>query len=547
MSIGGRSIRVRVAVVAAALAVSGCGAFGGYDLAPSGLTRTEEEIRRDLAFEPGQLYQAVLEDERDLPGDELLRLLYAATAGRYAGAWDESSRLLDQASVLAEDRVTRSASREALSMITSDRVLPYVPGRTERLMIPYLSALNFLEAGDVGGAAVEARRIEALLDRMYGNAPADERPANARFLHYLAGSIFHAAGDFNAADVAFRRAGPLTAELGRPGEAVVRVAFGDSGSSHVETLPELANGHGTTAPPEAAPLGRTLGTAVAVGSVRADAAQDSMGEVLVLVERGFIPHRVEQSVAVMLPPAQVQLLRDGDLAEKALAAAEAAARILGAAAHRYGDRSVYYDDRGYRSQIRLDPWQGDRCHDGYWSGTRERCWVPKEDQTSDEEPYLLPIAWPVLFQDQPRTGSRQAVHLRAGDRASTGAGHLDLSAGVRSDFNDQRADMIARTVLRAATKMVIGAGLEEAVAKDNEAARDLVGALANLGAALTERADTRSWHLLPGSVSLMRLRLPAGEHQLELEMGEEGGRALSLGTVEVEPGRLRVLTHRMWR
>ena len=54
-------------------------------------------------------------------------------------------------------------------------------------------------------------------------------------------------------------------------------------------------------------------------------ADDSTGEVVVLVERGFVPHRVEQSVVIVLPPAQVGLLTDGSAGEKAAAAVEAAA------------------------------------------------------------------------------------------------------------------------------------------------------------------------------------------------------------------------------
>ena len=45
----------------------------------------------------------------------------------------------------------------------------------------------------------------------------------------------------------------------------------------------------------------------------------------------------------------------------------------------------------------------------------------------------------------------------------------------------------------------------------------LFGILTNIGTMLTERADTRAWHLLPGSISLVRLRLPAGTHDLTVE------------------------------
>ena len=503
----------RVAALVVALPLSGCaGMAGGYDVAPNGLARGDDELRRALAFEADATYRSVIEGERDLPDDDLLRLLYAGVAGRYAGAHRESSRLLDLASYLAEDRVTRSASREALSMITSDRALPYVPGRTERLMIPYLSALNFIEAGDLEGAAVEARRIEALLDRIDDGYEPAEVPDQSRFLHYFAGVIFAAAGDRNAAGVAFRRAGPVTGSLG---------AASFDGSDGPDGL---------------------------AGGV-ADAASDSLGDVIVLVERGFVPHRVEQSVAVVLPPAQVEMLTDGSVGEKVVAATEAAARILATASYLYGDRSGYYRDAGYRAPVRLDPWRDDECRDGTWRRAGDRCRVPRnaDGEEVDEAPYVLSVAWPVLYQEPPAPAP---VRVRAGDRAVDAMARLDLSSLTRADFDAQRAELVARTVVRAAAKLAISSGLEDAVAEKDETAGRVVGILANMGALLTERADTRCWHLLPATVSMVRLRLPAGTHTLTLETedaGDDGARPVALGTVEVRPGATTFLSTRLWR
>ncbi|HUE77442.1 MAG TPA: hypothetical protein VMM83_05825 [Longimicrobiales bacterium] len=480
----------RVAVLAATLPLSGCAAaFGGYDLAPNGLPRDEEALRHSLAVQADELYGEITGGERPLPDDDLLRLLYAGTAGYYSGNLRESSRLLDLAMYLAEDRVTFSVSRQTLSMVTSDRTLAYTPGRTERLMIPYMAALTYLEAGDFDGAAVEARRIEALLDRLDEGVPPDETPPDSRFLHYFAGTVFEAAREWNGADVAYRRSGPL-------GELL---------------------GHG---------LERDGG-----------APADSLGDVVVLVEHGFVPHPVEQSVVVVLPPSQVAMLTEGSAGEKAAAAAEAAARILVAASRAYGDRSGYYHDRGYRSDIRLEPWGDDPCD----SGRRRSC----EDE--DGTPYLLRISWPVLYQEpSPSTPLR----VRVGDLGVDAAARLDLAACTRRDFEAARPEVLARTVLRAATKMGLTASVEAAVEKKDQAAGQLLGILTNLGTLLTERADTRAWHLLPGSVSLVRLRLPAGSHELTVEAdpargGRGGGEAL--GSVRVRPGTTTFVSTRLWR
>ena len=469
---------VGVAVLAAALSLSGCAAvFDGYDLAPSGLPADEDALRRELAYEPDKAYGSVLEGQRAIPQDDLLRLLYAATAGRYAGAYTESCHLLDLASYLAEDRVTVSVSQQVLSMITSDRALAYTPSRTERLMIHYTAAVGFLQAGHNDAAAVEARRLEALLDRLGEAGDGATVSSDARFFHLFDAAVFEAAGYADAADVAYRRAG----------------------------IPAPVPG--------------------------SDAA-DETGEVLVLVERGFVPHRVEQSVVVVLPAWQVSKLAEGDAAEKTAAAAEAAARILLAASS--GGRSPYYHDYGWRSETRLDPWD---CRYG--------C---NRNDDDDSDPYLLRISWPVLYQDSPPGG---AVHVRkggpAGAAADSGAGataRLNVADAVRRDFDGERGAMLARTVVRAASKLAFTAGAKSAVSEKDETAGHVVGWLANLGTALTERADTRSWHLLPGSVAMVRLRLPAGSHDLEIEV--DGARAATLGPVTVKVGRTTVVTHRVW-
>jgi uncharacterized protein len=463
--------RLRAAVLlAAVLPLAGCAAvLGGYDLAPNGLTRDDDAFRRALAFEAPRAYEALLNGKGAVPDDPLLRLLYAGMAGRHGGAAVESSRLLDVASYLAEDRVTVSLSREALSLVTSDRSLAYVPTPTERLMIPYVAALNFLESGMFDAAAVEARRIEALLDQMLDGVPPAERPRDAAFLHHFAAVTFEAAGDWNAADVAYRRAARIDESLGAP-------------------------------------------------AARARATDPGMAEVLVLVERGFVPHRVEQSVVIVLPPAQAAMLTEGSAAERAVAAAEAAARMLVTASLHYGDRSGFYRDPGYRSGLRLEPWR----NEGNGEGT----------------PYILRISWPVLFQEPAPAGP---VRIRAGELGADAVARMDVGSWTRRDFDAQRPTILARAVARAAAKMAVSAAVEHSVGKRDEAAGKLAGLLTNLGTAATERADTRGWHLLPGDISLVRLTLPAGTHDLSLESGRP------FATVTVGPGETRFVSTRLWR
>jgi hypothetical protein len=258
-----------------------------------------------------------------------------------------------------------------------------------------------------------------------------------------------------------------------------------------------------------------------------------MGEVVVLVERGFVPHRVEQSVVVALPPFQMKALTSGDAGEKAAAATAATAQILLTAASAYGDQGWYYTDHGYRRTMRLSPWRSE-CNG--WNRPR---WCD-----DDSDPYLLRISWPVLFQDPVPGGD---VRIRTDGGAVAAPYRLDVGAGVRADFADERGAIIARTVFRAAAKMVLSHTAEDAVSERDETAGRIVGLLVNLGTLLTERADTRSWHLLPGTVSMVRLRLPAGTHDLAVDGDGLLDRDIDLGQVNVRAGRTTFVAHRIWR
>ena len=104
-----------------------------------------EEVRALLAT--GQ-YETAMErigpDGDAAPTDVALWLLYQGTVARHAGRYAESAEALDLAHYVAEARYTRRIGTGLFSLVTNDRVLPYVPDRTERLLIHYYAALDYL-------------------------------------------------------------------------------------------------------------------------------------------------------------------------------------------------------------------------------------------------------------------------------------------------------------------------------------------------------------------------------------------------------------------
>jgi hypothetical protein len=56
-------------------------------------------------------------------------------------------------------------------------------------------------------------------------------------------------------------------------------------------------------------------------------------------------------------------------------------------------------------------------------------------------------------------------------------------------------------------------------------------------------ADTRSWHLLPARLEVLRLRLPAGRQPLVARID---GRPVALGDVSVRAGGIAFVGVRLW-
>lgn len=517
----GSNPSVSLAVLALALTLGGCARiFGSHDIARSGLSRPDEHLRRLLAAQQADSAGARLARQEGAPADELLRLLYSGVVAHYAGRYEESATALDRAAALAEDRYTRSLTRGALSLVSSDLALAYQPSRTERLLIHYYGTLNYLRRNDLEEAAVEARRLSQLL-QAYEESGVDEALRGLHgILHSFAGAAFEAAGEHNDADVAHRRA------LALSGDAAAAV------------------------PPAEA------------------ARSDSAGQVIVVLEEGFVAHRVEQELVLVLLPEDVAGLAGGDEAGRTAAAADVAARVL-AQAFRAAGESEPGEGRPRRLMVTLPAGQPQaasaQCRpregaQGGGPGQAAGGAAPAAAQAPDSasnracpkkrerNPYFLKIAWPVYRSSAPREHRAAAIVV---DSAGAAPVQLagDVSRAAVQEFQQQRALLLARLVARAASKLALTRAVEREAGEEKEALGRVLGLVTNLGTLLLERADTRSWHLLPGRVGVARLRLPPGRHTVTVVLdaaGERSGRRLELGTIDLRPLEIRFLTARLW-
>lgn len=448
-----------------------------YLTAPNGLQIDDERVRtllRDARADSA--LRAVSNRKSTLsPDDRLLRLFYQGSAARYAGRNREAGAFFDQAFAVSEDRFTKSIGHTAASLVTNDYALPYTAGQNERLMLHYNALLAWSADGDTDAAAVEARRLVALLANI-GDGDEQERPMRAVMLT-VAAAAFEQSRDWNDADVARRNAIRLGAPL-------------DS----ARTAPDTSD-----------------------------------GDVVIVIERGDVAHKVAVGLTVPIFSGDNVDERDDSRATQRLLADFGALRNGG----------LWWDDSpSWRfTDTRYAPMRGTRAS------------------------YLLDMSWPVLRRSALLGTGTVRVSVD-GDIGSARMG-ASISDAIASDYRRDRGAIMSRTLARAVTKYATAKAMEAAAGaaaskddsgdkkskKKSSDAKRAAGMMAmfatNVAMTALERADTRAWTLLPASVSVVRMRIPAGTHELLVDAA--GTRQLSLPGVVVRGGRTTVVSARLWR
>ena len=100
-------------------------------------------------------------DELKLSGaDEALHHLNKGTLLRLQGNYAASNKHFDVAKDLAEKLNAISVTEQFASVSVNDTMRAYEGLPSEQLMIYSFKALNYLQMGDIGAAAVEARQFD---------------------------------------------------------------------------------------------------------------------------------------------------------------------------------------------------------------------------------------------------------------------------------------------------------------------------------------------------------------------------------------------------
>lgn len=453
-----------VMLISGSVVGTGCATLratiAGYSTGPNGIATPQLRFRQALM--DGNFVKAFA--RRD--GDALLQSLSTGVVAFYAKQYARSAAVLDTAALLADDRITASLSRNGLALVTNDMARPYQARRTERLFIPYYAMLAYVQLGAWEDAAVEARRIVSLIAQ-YG----EDREAGERDLHgamqHLAGAVFERAGAPDDAGVAYRAAHALRA-----------------------ALPEASVGHRGA----------------------------SEGTLLLVVERGFVAHRISDTFEALIDRRERDSHRPPGVGHRG-AGSRSAER----------PRTDATDERSATSMLsQVSLVVGDRPHRH-----------DRSDDDSDSD-YRVTVAYPALRRSPRPWGG--APRLTVDDRATEAmevSTVIDDASAV--DADRERVSIAVRAVARAVAKYAVTKAVEDKSGK-------VMGKIANIGGSLLERADVRSWHLLPQEMTLIRVAVPAGTRTVRVQVGEGWAvRTVDVGDLVVRPGELTIVPVRLWR
>lgn len=425
----------------------------------------------------GDLTAAVLAiDKTAIADTENDRFLYRAQRGHLlhlAGEFEESNHEFELAVAVAEELEPLSITGTITDYTFNETVRAYPGEDFERAYLHYYMTLNYLMLNDLEGALVECRRLDEVfrkLDARYEEGT--DRYQDDGFIRYLSGLIYEALGEQEDAFIDY-----LLAAGAYDGESGLGASMGVP-QGLVESLVWL--GHRLGREDDAGALVDTVGVQRPVPA--------GMGEIVVVIDSGWAPYKLEESIEF---PIHAALVPDDLRGSSYLAA---------------------YVKIAY-PVLQSVPW----ALDGFRVG------ATRIDATDSS---LVP--------------SRRAEHAWA-ERTQ------DIDALARWTLERRIGALKLRSTLRATTKQIALAKAKhdreekrkEDSSEDNgfgaTLLRWVVEDVVTRVVAETEQADTRSWITLPSGMWIARIPVPAGEY--EVMIAPEGAATpVVLGLVTVPPG-----------
>ncbi|MBN2607768.1 MAG: hypothetical protein JXA64_01530 [Candidatus Fermentibacteraceae bacterium] len=255
----------------------------GYTVEMRGVTSELRNDRPDLAIEE---FRSSFSDSTGK--DRLLYLMELGNLMRLASSYSDAERLLLQADRLSDQQRGIDLGQQVGAFLTSDLALEFRGADYEKVMINYCLAVCYAARGNMEDALVECRRVNDKL-RALNVSYEDNRNrySDDAFVRYFMGILYEKAGDMNNALIAYRNSATVY----------------DS---------SYARYYGISTPSRVKSDILRLSSLLGMQSVYQEYASEwpdlvwdgqgpdaSHGEVVVVLEMGLIPSRIERSHTIV--------------------------------------------------------------------------------------------------------------------------------------------------------------------------------------------------------------------------------------------------------
>jgi len=123
---------------------------------------------------------------------------------------------------------------------------------------------------------------------------------------------------------------------------------------------------------------------------------------------------------------------------------------------------------------------------------------------------VIPISFPVLHSDPSHTLQPGTIGIDGKDTLPL-AGVTSLDTMSKRALRDDMPGIIVRGILRAAAKT-----MSQKALMDQGGGVAIAGIALNIANVITESADERTWRTLPATISIGRVTLPSGKHDIAI-------------------------------
>ncbi|MFZ3230399.1 MAG: hypothetical protein WA160_09350 [Pseudobdellovibrio sp.] len=186
---------MKIVFVAFIMTVSGCATYQSRvtparDLLAAGQCDASLKLFEELSVK--------------VDGDQLVHLMDYGSALQICGNYKKSNEILAQAENLSEQVDYQSASRVVGATLLNEEMIQYKGDTFEKLFLNAMSALNYIQIGEMDNALVEVRKMNQKFNKLQAE---DKKNFELNpFAKYLSGLIWEADKKYDDACIDFRDA-----------------------------------------------------------------------------------------------------------------------------------------------------------------------------------------------------------------------------------------------------------------------------------------------------------------------------------------------------